>query len=192
MIVANVNMAACLTALSMLAAWAANAEAAAKLRQWQTIESERHGFVIAYPGSVFAPREGATSNGTTSEGTTNDGTTNDEGHVLVSHDGGARLLVAAFANDAEATLAEYRAQLLAENYHDADIDYAPVKKRFFVLSGTRGDMHFYERASFTCGGALINSWALLYPVSERKTYDRIVEAIARTYSPGAGRDGQCD
>jgi hypothetical protein len=53
-------------------------------------------------------------------------------------------------------------------------------------------MHFYERVSFTCGGRLINSWALLYPVSERGIYDRIVEAIARTYSPGAGRSGQCE
>jgi hypothetical protein len=151
--------------------------ARAKLKQWQTIENERYGFMIAYPGSVFTPGGSAPA---------------DEGHVLVSHDGGARLLVAAFANDTEATLAEYREQLLTGNYQGADIDYAPVKKRSFVLSGTRGDMHFYERVSFTCGGRLINSWALLYPVSERRIYDRIVEAIARTYSPGTGRSGQCE
>ena len=79
-----------------------------------------------------------------------------------------------------------------ENYGGADLDYAPVKKRSFIVSGTRGTMHFYERVSFTCGGRLINSWALLYPVAERHIYDRIVEAIARTYSPGAGRNGRCD
>jgi hypothetical protein len=157
--------------------FAAEGNARAKLKQWQTIENERFGFVIAYPGSVFMPRVGVPSQ---------------EGHVLVSHDGGARLLVGAFANDNEATLSEYREQLLTENYQGADIDYAPVRKRYFVLSGTRGDMHFYERVSFTCGGKLINSWALLYPVSERRTYDRIVEAIARTYSPGAGPSGQCE
>ena len=61
-----------------------------------------------------------------------------------------------------------------------------------VVSGTRGDMHFYERVSFTCGGKLINSWALLYPVSERHIYDRVVEAVARTYQPGSGRTGECD
>lgn len=148
-----------------------------KLKQWQTIENERYGFMIAYPGSVFTPREVAPGA---------------EGHVLVSHDGGARLLVGAFANDASATLMEYRDQILSENYSGADLDYAPIKKRSFIVSGTRGEMHFYERVSFTCGGQLINSWALLYPVSERHIYDRIVEAIARTYSPGAGRGGRCD
>jgi len=148
-----------------------------KLRQWETIQSERYGFMIAYPGSVFAP-------GTT-EATEN-------GHVLISRDGAARLLVAAFDNEEQATLAEYRRQILAENYSGADLDYAPVRKRWFVVSGTRGTMHFYERVSFTCGGKLINSWALLYPAAERHVYDRIVEAIARTYAPGAGRNGQCD
>lgn len=148
-----------------------------KLKQWQTIQNERYGFMIAYPGSIFAPSETVPL---------------EDGHVLVSRDGGARLLVGAFDNEMSATLAEYREQLLSENYVGADLDYAPVKKRSFVISGTRGDMHFYERVSFTCGGRLINSWALLYPVSERSMYDPIVEAIARTYSPGAGRTGRCD
>jgi hypothetical protein len=149
----------------------------AKLKQWETIQSERYGFMIAYPGSIFTPSETVSA---------------EDGHVLVSRDGGARLLVGAFANETSATLAEYRAQLLSENYRGAAIDYAPMRKRWFVISGTRGDMHFYERVSFTCGGRLINSWALLYPASERRFYDRVVEAIARTYAPGAGRTGQCD
>ena len=160
------------------AAIATNAGAAGvKLKQWEIIQNERYGFMIAYPGSVFTPSANVPA---------------DQGHVLVSRDGGARLLVGAFDNENSATLAEYREQILTENYNGADLDYAPVKKRYFVISGTRGDMHFYERVSFTCGGRLINSWALLYPVSERGIYDPIVEAIARTYSPGAGRTGQCD
>lgn len=153
------------------------ATAHTRLTQWETIQSPRHGFMIAYPGSMFTPRNGAPT---------------DDGHVLVSRDGGARLLVGAFENETAATMREYRAQLLAENYRGADIDYAPIRKGWFIVSGTQGDMHFYERVSFTCGGRLINSWALLYPVSERRIYDRIVEAIARTYSPGAGRNGRCD
>lgn len=148
-----------------------------KLAQWETIQSERYGFMIAYPGSVFMPSQSVSA---------------EDGHVLVSRDGAARLLIGAFDNEAAATLAEYRDQILSENYSGADLDYAPVKKRYFVVSGTRGTMHFYERVSFTCNGRYINSWALLYPVSERHIYDRIVEAIAPTYSPGAGRTGQCD
>ena len=39
---------------------------------------------------------------------------------------------------------------------------------------------------------LINSWAMIYPKAERRFYNRVVEAVAQTYSPGAGRTGQCD
>jgi len=51
---------------------------------------------------------------------------------------------------------------------------------------------FYQRVSFTCGGRLINSWAMLYPAAERKMYDRVVEAVARSFMPGAGKTGTCD
>jgi hypothetical protein len=148
-----------------------------RLTDWSTIQNDRFGFLLAYPGSIFTPREGPSP---------------DEGHVLISRDGNARLAVAAFENESEATLEEYREQLLTENYNGAQIDYAPVKKKWFVVSGTRGGMHFYERVSFTCGGKLINSWVLLYPAAERRLYDRVVEAIADSYMPGAGRSGECD
>jgi len=164
-------------ALSLLLFGGVAAAGPAKLSQWTTIESERYGFALAYPGSLFVTRDGRAA---------------DDGQVLESRDGGARLLVAAFENEGAASLAEYRAQLLAENYAGAMIDYAPVRKRWFVISGTRGSMHFYERVSFTCAGRLINSWALLYPAAERELYDRVVEAIAKSYSPGSGARGDCD
>jgi hypothetical protein len=163
----------------VLAASASGAHAKRlRLTDWSTLENKRFGFLIAYPGNIFTPREAVADQ--------------PEGNVLVSRDGTARLIVAAFENETNASLAEYREQLLVENYAGAAIDYSPLKKKWFVLSGTRGDMHFYERVSFTCGGKLINSWALLYPSNERRTYDRVVDAIARTYTPGAGRTGACD
>ena len=159
-------------------AGAAAAEAGkARFSEWATFSSERYGFQIAYPGNVFSETGGKSSA---------------EGRVLVSRDGEARLIVGAFENEAEATLEEYRQQLLDENYPGADIDYAPRHRKGFIISGTHGNMHFYEKVSLTCGGRLINSWALLYPASERRYWDRVVEAIAPTYSPGAGRTGECD
>jgi hypothetical protein len=59
-----------------------------------------------------------------------------------------------------------------------------MRGRWFVISGTIGDREFYERVSFTCGGRLINSWAMIYPYAERDFYNRVVEAVARSYSPG--------
>ena len=162
--------------LAMIGAHSAIA-ARARLADWETIQNERFGFMIAYPGNVFAPDASRAQDG---------------GQVLVSRDGGARLLVATIENEGGTSLEEYRTQLLEENYPGANLDYTPVSNKWFVLSGTQGDKHFYYRVSFTCNGRLINSWALIYPVAERQFYDRIVEAVARTYTPGAGRTGACD
>lgn len=152
--------------------------AAADWRQdWATLRNERHGFLIAYPIEVF---EQASAPNT------------DEGRVLTSRDGKAQLLVGAFANDEATTLEDYRDYLVHENYAGARIEYAPLRGKWFVLSGTIGDREFYEKVSFTCGGKLINSWAMIYPKAERRFYNRVVEAVARTYSPGAGRSGNCD
>lgn len=164
---------------SLLTTIAISSAHAAKARwtDWGTVQSERHGFSIAYPKQVFKLDESGAK---------------EEGQVLVSTDGKARLIIGTFQNEVNATLADYRAQLLEDNYTGAVLDYAPVKDKWFIVSGTREGMHFYERVSFTCGGRLINSWAMLYPASEKRLYDRVVEAIARTYTPGAGRSGNCE
>lgn len=153
------------------------AAAGPRLDDWATLKNERHGFAIAYPIDVFEQKSAPNS---------------DEGRVLLSKDGKAKLLVGAFDNSENNSLAEYRQFLLDEQYKGAAIDYAPVRQRWFVLSGVQGEEIFYQRVSFTCGGKLINSWAMLYPAAERRTYDRVVEAVARTYTPGAGRTGACD
>lgn len=162
----------CSAAIGITQAWAGP-----RLDSWATLKNDRHGFAIAYPVDVFEQKHPPTT---------------DEGRVLLSKDGKAKLLVGAFANDDSNTLEEYRNFLITEQYKGASIDYAPVKRRWFVLSGVRDGEMFYQRVSFTCGGKLINSWAMLYPVDERKMYDRVVEAVARSYMPGAGRTGDCD
>ncbi len=165
-------------AVAVAAAFSAGGASAADWRRdWATLHNDRHGFLIAYPIEVFQQRADPVT---------------DEGRVLYSRDGKAQLLVGAFENEEQTTLADYREYLLKENYPGANIDYSPIHDRWFVLSGTIGDKEFYERVSFTCGGRLINSWAMIYPKSENGFYDRIVEAVARTYTPGAGRSGNCD
>ena len=167
-----------LSVAALAGLFAGGIAAAADWRQgWATLHNERHGFLIAYPPEIFQQAGESRT---------------DEGRVLQSRDGKAQLLVGAFANDDATTLAEYRDFLMQENYAGAEIDYAPVRRKWFVLSGTIGDREFYERVSFTCDGRLINSWAMIYPKAERRLYNRVVEAVARTYSPGAGRSGNCD
>lgn len=149
------------------------AAAADRRASWTMLHNERHGFSIAYPQDVFVPRRSANT---------------EEGLALVSRDGKAQLLVGAFANEDATTLADYRRFVLQESYAGADIEYAPVRGKWFVLSGTIGDREFYERVSFSCGGRLINSWAMVYPVAERGFYNRVVEAVARSYAPGRACD----
>ena len=170
---------AALGALVLIVLGSANAAMAAskKFGEWVTLRNERHGFHIAYPVKVFPQRANPTT---------------DEGQVLYSGDGRAQLLVGAFANEQATSLRAYRRFLLNENYAGADIDYAPVRKRWFVLSGTIGDETFYQRVNFTCGGRLINSWAMIYPKAENHFYDRVVEAIAPTYRPGPRNTGNCE
>jgi hypothetical protein len=134
-----------------------------------TYFNKRFGFTISYPTAYFSPQEPL----------------REDGRVWASPDGRAKLLAGAFGNDEGLSLIAYRAFLMKESYGNAEIDYAPVRDGWFVLSGTRDGTMFYERVTFSCGGKRINSWAMLYPATEREVYDRIIEKIARTYRPGA-------
>ena len=133
-----------------------------------TYLNQRYGFTLSYPTARFRPQEPLS----------------EEGRVWVSHDGNARLLAGALPNADGMNLRDYRELLLKQSYPGAELDYAPVRDTWFVLSGTREGTMFYERVTFTCGGRLINSWAMLYPVEERQVYDRVLEKVARTYRAG--------
>ena len=138
-----------------------------------TYRNQRYGFTISYPTAQFAPQEPLAA----------------EGRVWVSRDGSARLLAGGLANDEGLSLSQYRELVLRQSYEGAAVDYAPLRQNWFVLSGTRDGMIFYERVTFTCGGRVINSWALLYPQAERRRYDRVVELVSRSYRPGSGNCG---
>ena len=138
-----------------------------------TYVNQRYGFTLSYPTARFEPREPLS----------------EDGRVWVSHDGKARLLAGALGNPDGMSLRDYRALVLKQSYPGSDLDYAPVRNTWFVLSGTRNGTMFYERVTFTCGGRRINSWAMLYPVAERRIYDRIVEQVARSYRAGARNCG---
>jgi hypothetical protein len=138
-----------------------------------TYRNPLYGFTISYPTAEFAPQEPL----------------EEAGRVWASPDGSAKLLAGGLPNDDGLSLREYRNLVLRESYPDAELDYAPVRDSWFVVSGVRNGTMFYERVTFTCGGKVINSWALLYPQSERRRYDRVVEQVARSYRPGSSNCG---
>ena len=80
--------------------------------------------------------------------------------------------------------ASYQRFAARYSYAGMTIDYAPIGRSWTVLSGIRGDTMVYEKAMFSCGGRLINSFAMLYPVEERRFYDPMVERIEDCFRPG--------
>jgi hypothetical protein len=142
---------------------------------WTLYRNERFGFMLTYPQALMKPEAGVS----------------DAGIAISSPDKRVRLLAGAGPNEGNDTLESYRQFLLGESYKDVKIDYAPVRSTWFVLSGIRGDQMFYERVTFACGGRMIHGWQLIYPVAERALYDRVVEAIHRSYRVGRGDGGTC-
>jgi hypothetical protein len=130
-----------------------------------TYRNERHGFSLTYPASQFIALPAAT----------------EDGRQFVSKDGKARLLVGTLPNFDGKKLRDYRTFVLNESYPGAQVDYAPVRETWFVVSGTHKGMVFYQRVNFACEGRLINSWAMLYPETEKAVYEPIIEQVHRDY-----------
>jgi hypothetical protein len=139
-----------------------------------TYKNDRHGFSLSYPAARFIALPAP----------------NEDGRQLLSKDGKARILVGTLANFDNKSLGAYRTFLLNESFAGAKIDYAPVRDTWFVLSGTRGDMAFYQRVNFACGGRSINSWLIWFPAAEKATYEPIIEQVHRDYRLGSGNCAQ--
>jgi hypothetical protein len=139
---------------------------------FDTYRNARHGFSLAYPMDRFIALPVAS----------------EDGRQLVSRDGKARLLVGTVANLDGKSLSAYRELLLREVYPGAQLTYAPVRDTWFVVSGIRGEMAFYQRVNFVCGGRAINSWTVLFPVAEKPAYAPIIDRIHKDYRLG---DGNC-
>lgn len=143
--------------------------AAAHALQWATYRDAQHGFSLTYPADIFSVEHVARQEG---------------GRVFVSEDGASRLLVGAFANEGRYTPASYQSVVARESYDGFDISYAPRGSTWFVLSGEGDGRIFYEKVMFSCGGAVINSFALVYPKAQRGTFDPIVERMENSFRPG--------
>lgn len=144
---------------------------------WQTYVNTRYGFSLSVPHTIFVSSAESTET--------------ESGRVWVSRDGRARLVASAGVNDSRETPSSYRAFVLQKTYSDARITYAPMRSRWFVLSGVKDDKMFYERITFVCRGSLIYGWQITYPAGERQVYDPIVEAIHKSYRPGNRDAGGC-
>jgi curved DNA-binding protein CbpA len=143
---------------------------------WITYHNDRFGFAIDYPADVFAA---------------DDRTLGDFWRLFVSRDGRARLLVTAGFNIRRLTTAAYRQSVMDEAYQGASMAYAPLRKTWFVLAGSKDEEGFYERATFACDGRIIHRWRLTYPAGERAYYSNIIERIHLGYKHVRGVGPHC-
>jgi hypothetical protein len=155
-----------LSVVALLAIAIAGAGVQARVLDWSRYSNDRFGVSLEFPKAIFR-FDRASDRG--------------DGELYRSRDGQARLLIGAFGNHERRSPRAYQRYIANESYPGATIDYAPVGKTWTVLSGARGDMMFYEKVFFRCGGDLIGSFAMIYPVAERDLYDPIVERMEDSF-----------
>jgi len=143
---------------------------------WVTYRNDRFGFALDYPADEFVG---------------DDRGLGEFWRLFVSRDGRARLLITAGFNAKGVTAASYRQSLMNEAYGGANLEYAPLRKTWFVLAGSRGEEMFYERATFACDGRIIHGWRLTYPAGARDYYSQIIERMHRGYKHVRGAAGHC-
>jgi len=136
---------------------------------WTHYRNERFGFALEYPADVFVVDRRADAG---------------DGVAFVSLDTGARLLIGALRNESGFTPASYQAYIAERSYPQYRIGYRRLAGNWFVLSGEGDGKIFYEKVMFSCSGRLINSFALIYPIEQRRLYDSIVERIEDSFRPG--------
>jgi hypothetical protein len=161
-----------LTAGVLTATIAATAGAAQAQERLALYKSERYGVSLTYPADFIAFPS-----------------VTEEARQFMSRDTKARLLVGTANNSNRLNLAEYRDLLLRDRYASAKVDYTALRGNWFVVSGDRDGMTFYERVTLTCGGRRINSWAMTFPTAEKPLYERVIEQVHRSYRITEGR---CD
>ena len=155
--------------LSVLIAFPATAVPQPDDLGWTDFRNERFDLALRYPAEVFVSQRSSDSG---------------DGDLFETLDRKGRLLVGAIENTERFTPRSYQTFIARQSYPGLRIDYAPVGRSWAVLSGTVGHTMVYEKIMFSCGGAVINSFAMTYPIAERRFYDPLIEAIEDTFRPG--------
>ena len=138
---------------------------------WITHHNKRFGLTLQYPADLFELERTAKAG---------------DGEMFSAPDLRARLVVGAVANTKGYDPASYQAFTERKSYSKYRVTYRQRGRTWFVLSGVGDGKIFYEKVIFSCGGRLINGFALTYPVQHRATVDPVVERIEDSFRPGNG------
>ena len=135
---------------------------------WQTIRDTGFGFTFSYPPALF------------------DRLPDDEKpsfYYFAAPDGEAKFLAGAWHEPTVGTPQKFKQWLLDNAQGYDEVTYRPRGRTWFVLSGYRGEQIYYEKVMFSCGNQVVNVFAMVYPVAERKRFDPIVERMEDQFHP---------
>jgi hypothetical protein len=153
--------------ISVLVSPSAYAEEA----QWERYQDQKHGYSFLFPADLLKPLENAPR---------------ENGIEFLSRNGQTKLKVLALQNADGVTPSQYRELIFREIGGYGDIRYGPQGQNWFVLSGFRGPNIYYQKIIFSCGGRMINGFALTYPRYLRRDYDYIVTKIEKNFHAVSG------
>lgn len=144
---------------------------AAHGEEWVESRDQDFGFTYIFPRDTFIPAEGESKPSM---------------YGFKSRDGGAKLLFSAWNNKEGRSPEGFKQWLIANTEGYDEMTYRPRGRTWFVLSGYRDDNIYYEKVMFSCGGNVVNVFAISYPERERNHYDQVVERIEDHFRPGKG------
>jgi hypothetical protein len=108
--------------------------------------------------------------------------TNGDGLTFNAPDGRARLLIYGSLHIWH-TVAEGMA-LFETPQENKTVTYKHREARSVTVSGTKGDLIFYEKHMLSCRDQIWNSIYLEYPAVRKKEFDALVTHVANSLRPG--------
>jgi hypothetical protein len=140
---------------------------------WTHVESKRYGFAVDIPAG-FAERAAESDNG--------------DGVTFTSPDGTAELRVWGSELGDLSLRQDSSRRRKAEQADGWRISFSPIKRGWYVYSGTKDNRIVYLKAVSSCKGALALYFRIEYPRPEKLNYDAMVTRLSHSLRAGPAAD----
>jgi hypothetical protein len=135
---------------------------------WQRYVNDRFGTAVDVPTDVFRPQPPPE---------------NGDGRRFETADGLASLTVFAGYNTGGLNLREL-VDAARDDAADERVTYEREGRRWFVISGFRGENVFYRKLILSPDGEVAHTLELVYPADEKPFFDPLTTRIANSMSGG--------
>jgi hypothetical protein len=153
-------------AIALAAAIVWPLDAALSSDEWVVHRNLRYGFSISYPRSAFAIEKISEAG---------------DGQIFYAAALDARLLVGAIPNHDGYSPTSYAEYIASHSYSGYTISYRKIGSSWLALSGRDEKRIFYEKVQFSCGGRLLSSFAMIYPISSSAQVNPVIERIENSF-----------